>query len=167
MPDVLVGKDKAKQRELLPLEPDLAWRLLTWFAVLFLCAGIVDTGLALIPFFPGDAGWRFNTGVGVISGLPVMVLGLAGLTMASGALGRVWGVVAVAVLAAAMILAVVVLLFFVVSSVAGVVEASDVAAQPAVKKGAVRAVLLGLAYGVVAAVALRFGVVYLRQPVES
>jgi hypothetical protein len=162
MAEILVGGDRRAR-----LAPPAAWRALTRFALLFMCAGLIDTALALIPFTPASAAWRFSTAAGIVAGMPVLVLGLTIFAIASAMLGRVWTVATATVLAGVLALAVILILGVLVTTLPDLLQTVPVSEQLGVKKGALRAVWLAVLYGSVAGAVFIFGVGRLRQSVGA
>jgi hypothetical protein len=162
MTAVLVGGDKRRR-----LAPAVPWQALTAFGVLFMLAGLIDTGFALVPFVPNDVGWRFSTGLGIIAGMPVLVLGLTVFTMASAMLERTWAIATAMLLSAIVIAAVILLITFVLSALPTLLEGAPVAEHLGLKKAAVRAVVLAVLYGSVAGTVFAFCLRGLRESVAS
>jgi hypothetical protein len=162
MAEVLVGAEK--RRRLASVVP---WHALTKFAVLFLCAGLIDIGFALVPFAVEDVGWRFSTGLGVIAGMPVLILGLTVFTMASAMLERAWAGGIAMFLSAVLIAALILLVTFVLAALPMLLEAAPAAEHLGLKKAAVRAVALAVLYGSVAGTVFAFCLSNIRESVAS
>lgn len=162
MVDVMVGADNRKR-----LTPVAVYRMLAMMAVLFMCAGLIDMGLAVVPLNLQNAAWRFGVGVGIIAGLPILVLGLTILAVASAMLGRMWAVGIATVLAGLFVLGLGALFAAVLASVPDLIAAAPAAEHLGIRKTAIRAVILAVLYGSVLVGVLVFGVGRLRQGVDS
>lgn len=83
--------------------PELGWYLLGWAGWVFLLAGLVDIGLAWIPFNLGNPEWEFGTVTQSLQSLPVPFLGAALIIAAGVARNRLWwariGVIVLALMA--------------------------------------------------------------------
>jgi len=84
---VIVG-GKKPERE--PPRPDIraAWKALLVTALILTLVGVVDVVLAFIPPAFEAEGWLFRVLTGVVGGMPLLSLGLAGGVLAAGAGGR-------------------------------------------------------------------------------
>lgn len=162
MVDVMVGADNRKR-----LTPVAVCRVLAMLSVLFMSAGLIDMGLAIVPVNLQNAAWRFGVGVGIIAGLPILVLGLTIFALASAMLGRTWAVGLATVLAGLFVLGIGALFATVLASVPDLLAAAPAADHLGIRKSAIRAVILAVLYGSVLAGVLAFGVGRLRQGVDS
>jgi hypothetical protein len=149
----MVGSEKAPP----PPPPDFgarAWRTVTALGVVLTAAGVTDIALAFYPPNLGSAPWRFTTLVSVMSGLPVLSLGLLVVLMAGLALGS-RPVVQLATAANLL------LLIGLLAALAGIVTSvgSTVADVPEmVRVGIRKAAVKGVAFGVIFGAAHLFGV---------
>lgn len=69
-----------------PLTDSRVWRLVGGAGALFLLAGLIDIGLAVLPANLGDRPQRFGTLVGILSGWPILALGAVAIQVAAAGL---------------------------------------------------------------------------------
>lgn len=91
-PRVLIGEPPADAdvRPSAPVRPSAAWSLLLPVGLGFAAVGAADLALVWYPMGFGRAEWEFGSVTSTLNGLPVLVMGLAFLTMAALAAGRRW-----------------------------------------------------------------------------
>jgi hypothetical protein len=86
----------------------LGWYLLGWAGWVFLLGGMLDIGLAWIPFHLGNPEWEFGTVTQSLQALPVPFLGAALIIAAGIARNRLWwariGVIVLALMALCVVL---------------------------------------------------------------
>lgn len=142
---ILVGAD-AKARRVPRLEPARAYRVLFVLGILLLVAGLVDIALALYPIQLGTPEWRFVTGVTLITGWPILLLGSAFVIMAGIALEHpprlLFGAAVGGVLSAALVL----LLLAVIAGREAALASADLARRPVLGKSILRSGLTGVIY---------------------
>jgi len=74
-------------------DPEHIWAVLGWIGLVFLVVGGSDFALTWFPSSFGNREWEFGTVTASFNGLPIVVLGLGFLLMASVQLGRrLWAV---------------------------------------------------------------------------
>ena len=61
-----------------------------WTGAVLTVAALVDSFLALYPSMFGSPEWEFATISGIVAGLPLVTIGLVGMWIGSGLLGRRW-----------------------------------------------------------------------------
>lgn len=66
------------------------WRWLAWFGLVLALMGLRDFVLPWYPLAFGRPKWEFGTVAATFSGLPLILLGFAGLVAAARALSRRW-----------------------------------------------------------------------------
>jgi len=102
-PGTILRKEPSSSPKRIAPVPELGWYLLGWAGWVFLLAGLVDIGLAWVPFHLGNPEWEFGTITQSLQSLPVPFLGAALIIAAGMARGRLWwgrlGVIVLALLA--------------------------------------------------------------------
>jgi hypothetical protein len=100
---ILIKEPSVSPKKSVAPAPELGWYLLGWAGWVFLLAGLVDIGLAWVPFHLGNPEWEFGTVTQSLQSLPVPFLGAALIIAAGIARGKLWwarlGVIVLAVLA--------------------------------------------------------------------
>lgn len=76
-PQVIVGQNRPAH-EPSRIDPILGWSAIRTLAILFVLAGLVDIAVAFYPPRFSEKAWLFGVLGGVLGGLPVLSLGLAG-----------------------------------------------------------------------------------------
>jgi len=147
-PKVLMSRDRAVAAE--PrFDRDVAWRVVFIPAVLFVVVGGIDSLLTWFPANFGTTEWEFGTITASLNGLPLPVLGLTLLLLASIATGRLrlarlvlWLMVLVAVAVLAMM---VLYLLTLPQAFRAASEASDIA-RVGLKKAMIKSVVQLICY---------------------
>lgn len=133
-----------------------AWRLVTRFGVLFLAAGLIDIGFALVPLNFSNAALRFTTAASLLGGWPILAVGLVAMLVGGLFEGRPI-VVRLAVLLHGVFLALLVIAVVILMVDRGAALAAAQQAARAVNVGFLRALATALCFAMVHVVALRGG----------
>ena len=148
-------------------DPAAAWRLVGWFGILFTLVALADIVLALYPADLSNAGVRFAVFAGVITGMPLLAIGLVGFLLSGINLERRGRVVAAT---AGHAIATVLILFLLVgflsarTTAVGLLPAGS---EAVMGKTIARTSILGVLYLVVHGSALVAGVAGLRRPADT
>jgi hypothetical protein len=124
-----------------------AMTTLWWVGLLLVVAGMADVSLALYPFQPGQATWRFAAFSSVANGLPLPAVGLLVATMAALASERRGRARFALFLNAVMLVSVAVLLIGFVSSISAAMQQAVPEVRPGLQKAAFRTILFALSFG--------------------
>jgi len=89
---LIVAAPADTRRRLAP-DTDQAWRWIGWYAFILTLVGLGDWFLALVPPHFGNPEWEFGTIASVLTGLPLVTMGFAGLLGAGVARGQRWLVI--------------------------------------------------------------------------
>lgn len=135
------------------------YRVASWVGLVLAIAALSDYALAFYPLGFGSSEWEMGTIGSVVQGLPLFSIGVVGVWVGAGGLGRRWvlWVVGLVLLAAAVLGLGLVVLFL--TDVPSALQATQGAAQLGMKKLIVRTLFLGvlfsLSYIVTGVLALR------------
>jgi hypothetical protein len=145
-PKIVASAKNQERSRPVPQDSRRSWLILGWIGLAFLIVGGTDFLLAWVPPNFGTREWEYATVTQSFNGLPILLLGVGLLTVASEAVGRRWwGLVALGASA--------VLLFWVLAGAALWAMSIGLALETApeqvligVQRGAVRTVVQILAY---------------------
>jgi len=140
-PQMIISTEKA--REHLRTGSRMGWGAVKALALLFVCIGAADIGLAFYAPHFDDKGWLFGVLGGVIGGLPVLSLGLSGGLIAALSLrSRGWTLL-LGVLNAVLALLIVGALYFFAGTLEEARRAAPVGMQMAIARTTIRTFLVG------------------------
>ncbi len=142
---------KDEERQTAPVQPSwsAAWKAIGWFAFLLSVVGLNEFLINWYPPAFNSPEWEFATIASSLGTLPMLTIGFAGLLGAFLALGVRWGSVLMAVFV--LLCGIAILGLFAVFMMDVPLALRATAATPAglaIRRGIVRAGVLGLAFGV-------------------
>ena len=89
-PKIVASSRDRGRRASAQVEGPLAWAVLGWIGLAFLVVGGSDFALTWFPLDLGNPEWKFGTVTASFNGLPILMLGVGFLVVASQELGRRW-----------------------------------------------------------------------------
>jgi ABC-type uncharacterized transport system permease subunit len=141
-PQVIVGQNRPSH-EPSRVDPLLGWSAVGTLAILFVLAGLVDISIAFYPPRFSEKAWLFGVLGGVIAGLPVLSLGLAGGLIAAISLKAPTRTKVLGVLNALLALLILVGLVLYLGALTEVRRNAPVELLPTISKNTVRTTLAG------------------------
>jgi hypothetical protein len=144
-PQVIVGQNRPSH-EPARIDPMLGWGAVRTLAVLFVLAGLIDIAIAFYPPRFSEKAWLFGVLGGVIGGLPVLSLGLAGGLIAAITLKAPKATTILGVLNALLALLILIGLVLYLGALGEVRRNAAVELLPTITKSTVRTVLSGLLF---------------------
>ena len=148
-------------------DPAAAWRLVGWFSLLFTLVALSDVVLALYPADLSNAGVRFAVFAGIITGMPLLAIGLVGFLLAGINLNQRGRIVTGTIGHAIAALLILVLLVGFLSARGSAVGLLPPGSEAVMGKTVARTSILGALYLVVHGSALIAGVAALRRPADT
>jgi hypothetical protein len=141
-----------------------AWRTLTALGIVLAAAGLTDISLAFYPPNLGSAPWRFTTFVSVMNGLPVLSLGVLVVLMSGLALGSRFVVRAAVGANALMVIGLLIALASILTSAGATMADVPDAVRFGLRKALVKGVAFGLIFGAAHLVGVVSGIRSTRAP---
>ena len=153
-PQVIVGQNRPSH-EPSRIDPMLGWGAIRTLAVLFTLAGLVDIAIAFYPPRFSDKAWLFGVLGGVIGGLPVLSLGLAGGLVAAISLKASTPTKVLGVLNGLLALVILVGLVLFLGALTEVRRSAPVELLPTITKNTIRTTVSGVLFLALHATAFR------------
>lgn len=144
-------------------QPDVGWYLLGWVGAAFTFVGLTDILLAWVPPALGNGEWEFGTISRTFDSLPLPFIGMALVTAAGVARGKLWqrrvaGVI-MAVLGALIVVA---LVIYAMSIPLALRSVQLPVAKLGIRKAILKALVQGICYPVVAIATCRIALSHER-----
>jgi hypothetical protein len=95
-PPVVVGRGEQRGRQVVP-DTMRAWQWAGRLALVLTVAALADWAIALVPPSFGQLEWEFGTLTAIMSGLPLVAIGFAGILASELARGRRTGIIVASV----------------------------------------------------------------------
>ena len=156
----ILVRGEPDRRGVSPWGGETTYRAVGWAGAAFGLAALSDFALALYPLGMGSAEWEMATIAAVVQGLPLLSIGLLGVWLYGGGLGRRWVLRVVGwmlLISAACVLGSLVLLL---TDIPVALRATQGVARLGIEKLVIKTLFLGLLFGVSYIVA---GIVALKQ----
>ncbi len=87
---VASGKEQSRRSPAEPVDSSRGWAVLGWIGLAFIVVGGADFTLVWLPLGLGTREWEFATVTQSFNGLPILLLGVGLLVVASDRVGRRW-----------------------------------------------------------------------------
>jgi hypothetical protein len=150
-PQVIVGQRPTHEPS--RVDPLLGWSAIRTLAVLLVLAGLIDLAIAFYPPRFSEKPWLFGVLGAVISGLPVLSLGLTGSLIAAITLKSIRMTTVLGVLNGVLALLIIVALVLYFGALGEVKRNATIELLPTITRNTIRTSLAGLMYVILHATA--------------